>query len=96
MRDVTECNNYQNGNCTKWGANGKCDPTTIDMFEERIRQCAMDAVCEHESYYGNFYFYLTDEDIIAIKAGKVLYDRGEYGIFLAYKKEALHEDNSCS
>lgn len=92
MRDVTKCSLYKNGHCQKWRENGKCDPSTIDWFKDRISQCEMGAVCENGSIFGNECFYLTDEDIDALKAGKVLYYVDEYGIFLAYKKEDPNHD----
>lgn len=88
MRDVTECSLYKDGHCTKWRKNGKCHPSSADWFDEHLDQCEMNAMCEHNSIFGNSYFYLTDEDIDALKAGKVLFDVDEYGVFLAYKKEA--------
>ena len=92
MRDVTECSKYQNGSCTRWSKNAKCSPSASDWFEDRVSQCDINAVCEHDSFYGNDYLYVTDEDIDALKAGKVLFRVGEYGVFIAYKKEAPNDE----
>lgn len=74
--------------CSKWGnKNDKCEPMTIDFFQEgEIDQCEMEQVCRKCSLYGNDFIIITDEDIEALKNGKVLYWVDEYGTFLAYKK----------
>lgn len=61
---------------------------TLDDFEAHIlRQCEIDQVANKCSIFGNDFICLTDEDIEALKNNKVLYTVGEYGLFLAYRKE---------
>lgn len=61
---------------------------TLDDFEAHIlRQCEIDQVTDKCSMFGNDFIFLTDEDIEALKNNKVLYACGEYGLFLAYRKE---------
>ena len=83
----TPCQFYKNGNCTKWLADRKCEPSNNCWFTDGFDQCDINAVCAKSSIYGNDYFYLTDRDIEALKAGKILYFTDEYGMFIAYKKE---------
>lgn len=84
MRD--KCKNYKNKKCLKWCKKIECSPTTISEFDEKLRMCEIDEVCEKSSIFGNSLFLLTDDDIDALKNGKVLFDVEEYGIFIAYKK----------
>lgn len=74
--------------CAKWGdKRNKCIPSTIDMFESgKLQQCEINQVCRKCSIFGSDFILLTDEDIEALKNGKVLYLIDEYGTFLAYKK----------
>ena len=46
----------------------------------------MNQMCCESSLHGNYYFYVTDEDIEALKNGKVLFYVDEYGMFIGYKK----------
>lgn len=85
MRDSNECTLYKDGHCTKWRENGKCRPSSVDWLDERLCVCDIGAMCAKSSAFGNDYFYITDEDIAALKAGKVLYRRSEYAIFIGYK-----------
>lgn len=91
MREVNECSLYKDGHCTKWRKNGKCRPSTEDWLDERLDVCDINAMCEKSSIFGNEYYYVTDEDIEALKSGKVLYKRSEYGIFIGYMPETGDE-----
>lgn len=88
MRDTTKCPLYENGNCKKRNIKGRCNPVTADLFQDRFSQCNMDNVCQCCSIYGNDFFFLTDEDIDALKSGKILYCVEEYGVFLVYKEKS--------
>lgn len=81
--------------CAKWGnKNDKCKPMTIDDFcEGELTQCEMDQVCRRCSIFGNDFIIITDEDIEALKNGKVLYRIDEYGLFLVIRKEKTNEDS---
>lgn len=81
--------------CSKWGnRNNKCEPVTLEAFREEVDQCEMEQVCQNCSIYGNDFVLITDEDIEALKNGKVLYWIDEYGTFLAYKKGENDEFSS--
>ena len=89
--DLPECDCRCGKNmdrCSKWGdARHKCVPMTIDNFlEESLDRCEIDQVCRNCSIFGNDLIAITDEDIEALKQGKVLYKLDEYGLFLVYKK----------
>lgn len=74
--------------CSKYKVSGmKCKPYTISDFEETFEHCDMEQVCRKGSIYGNQRVIITDEDIEALKSGKVLCLIDEYGTFIAYKKE---------
>lgn len=70
------------------GEHNKCCPITINDFDpEQLAQCEIEQVCRKCSIFGNDLILITDNDIEALKNGKVLYKISEYGTFLAYKKE---------
>ena len=81
------CELCKNGKCRKWQKERVCTPTTISEFYERLRVCDIDEVCEKSSIFGNALFVLDDDDIEALKGGKVLFDIDEYRTFIAYKKD---------
>lgn len=43
------------------------------------------------SPYGNFFYTIDKDDIKALKSGKILYSRDEYGIAIRYKSTATEE-----
>lgn len=75
--------------CAKWGDKRmKCEPFTLGSFQNsNILECEMGQVCRKCSIFGNDFILLTNKEIEALKAGKVLYIVGEYGTFLAYGGE---------
>ena len=77
---------YANGNCI--GSNRKCNVTEEmikSWFEETLAPIDLLDTCPNQSAFGNSFFAITDEDILALKSGKVLFVRGEYGLFLKYE-----------
>lgn len=86
------CPHLDNGNCTKYQNRPMCEQmngVTPDGF--RLGQCDADEMCQNYSPWGNYRYIITDDDIEALKAGRVLYDVDEYGTFLIYqpsRKEA--------
>ena len=84
-----ECPGYmKNGRCK--GNNRPCRVTKENIeswFDETLKPIDLLDVCPEQSAFGNNFFVLTDKDIEALKTGKVLFVREEYGVFLKYKGE---------
>lgn len=82
-----ECPGYmKNGRCK--GNNRPCRVTKEDIeswFDETLKPIDLLDVYPEQSAFGNNFFVLTDKDIEALKTGKVLFVREEYGVFLKYK-----------
>ena len=72
--------------CTKYGTGCKCSPSEIDWFDEPMQVCEIDEACRKGSIFGNYYFTITEEQLEALKDGKVLYVVDEYGMFIALEK----------
>ena len=87
VKERADCSFYKNGMCNKWRKEHKCCPTLIEKFDEVFSTCEIGETCERESIFGNYLYRLTDEDIDALKAGKVLFSVDEYGVFIAYQKK---------
>lgn len=56
-------------------------------FDNELSSIAPEEIEEKGSVFGNFYFGVTAEQLEELKAGRVLYSRDEYGIFLALVDE---------
>ena len=82
-----KCPGYmKNGCCT--GNNRPCSVTKKDIeswFDETLDPIDLLDVCPQQSLFGNSFFVITDKDIEALKTGKVLFVREEYGVFLKYE-----------
>lgn len=82
-----KCPGYMpNGRCK--GNNRKCRVTKEDIeswFDETLKPIDLLDVCPEQSVFGNNFFVITDKDIEALKTGKVLFVREEYGVFLKYE-----------
>lgn len=82
---MKECK-YKNekGCCTQVNANRKCENyiSSSEWFDDSMRICDVDEVCENRSPFGNNYFKITKEQLKALKKGKVLYYVDEYGTFI--------------
>ncbi len=87
-----ECPGYmKNGRCK--GNNRSCRVTKENIeswFDETLKPIDLLDVCPEQSVFGNNFFVLTDKDIEALKTGKVLFVREEYGVFLKYEGEQNH------
>ena len=82
------CYGENGDDCSKWSSPyTKCKPSTLEWCDTQFQHCDMNQMCCESSVYGNYYFYVTDEDIEALKNGKVLFYVDEYGMFIGYKKE---------
>lgn len=81
------CPGYmKNGRCK--GNNRACRVTKEAIeswFDETLKTIDLLDVCPNQSLFGNSYFRITDKDIDALKSGKVLFIRDEYGVFLKYE-----------
>lgn len=82
-----KCPGYsKNGKCI--GDNRKCNVTEEmikSWFDETFAPIDLIDTCPNQSPFGNSFFVIGDEDIQALKDGKVLFVRGEYGLFLKYE-----------
>lgn len=87
LEKVEDCEFYKNGRCAKFGniRMPRCGPATMMWFVERFEVIEMSAVCRNDSVFGNNYFVITDEEIEALKNGKVLFKLDEYGTVIAYR-----------
>lgn len=81
-----ECDLYENGMCCTYRKKHKCQPASAEWFDEKFETIEMADVCRNGSLFGNDFFALTDDDINALKEGKVLFYLDEYGTFIAYKR----------
>lgn len=81
-----ECDCYIDGICCKMLKRYKCQPASVEWFDEKFEVIEMADVCRNGSIFGNAYFAITDDDIKALKEGKVLFDLDEYGTLIAYKR----------
>lgn len=87
-----ECPGYMKNGCCK-GNNRPCRVTKEDIeswFDETLKPIDLLDVCRKQSVFGNNFFILTDKDIEALETGKVLFVRGEYGVFLKYEGGQNH------
>ena len=88
---MSKCRFEIDGKCTKWRHKSKCKPSQTDYCDEPLTIVEPDRMCEEASIFGNYYFYITEEQIEALRNGKALYSRDEYGTFIAFKKEGEKE-----
>lgn len=77
----------ENGRCNKYGCKYKCEPSSINWFDDNMEVIEIDQVCRKSSIFGNYFYAITKKQIEALLAGKVLYDCDEYGMFIALKPE---------
>lgn len=82
-----KCPGYlKNGRCK--GNNRACRVTKEEIeswFDETFKPIDVLDVCQEQSIFGNSFFTISDEDVQALKSGKILFVREEYGIFLKYE-----------
>ena len=65
----------------------ECKPSTIDWCNEPVKMIPVDCICKYASYWGNSYYFITEEQLEELKNGKVIYVYdGEYSNFIAVKK----------
>lgn len=57
------------------------------VFEDELLSIAPEEIEENASIFGNFCFGVTAEQLEELKAGRVLFSRGEYGVFFALVDE---------
>lgn len=62
-------------------------PEWKPVFEDELSSIAPEEIEENSSLFGNFCFGVTAEQLEELKAGRVLFHRDEYGIFLALVDE---------
>lgn len=84
-----ECVFWNNEECEKYSGFGKrteCKKFDIRDFDRGLYDIDMIEVCKESSIYGNRYFSITEENIEALRAGKVLCSIDEYGMFIALRQ----------
>ena len=85
---MKECDLYSLGKCKKWDGRNKCRPSNESWFDDpdKLEVIEMDEMCRRGSIFGNSFFKITKEQLKALKDGKVLFNRDEYGTFIALDK----------
>lgn len=56
-------------------------------FSDKLSSITPEEIEENASIFGNFCFGVTEKQLKELKAGRVLFDTGEYGIFFALVDE---------
>lgn len=81
------------GRCRKSQNHRKCEKceSNISWFDDELKACDVDEVCRRDSIFGNTYYKITEEQIEALRNGKVLYDIGEYGTFIILDRSENNE-----
>lgn len=73
--------------CKKFDPKIQCVPSDISWCDERLQTIEANEMCRYSSIFGNYFFFINDEDIESLKQGKVLCKIDEYGMFIAYREE---------
>lgn len=83
------CPLYFDGKCGK-DRRRKCKPATREWFEygESFGIIDENDMCWRGSPFGNFYIQITNEDIEALKSGKILSFLDKYGIFVGFVEDS--------
>ena len=82
---MKECDLYSLGKCRKLDGRQKCRPSNESWFDDpdKLEVIEVDEVCRKSSIFGNAFFKITKEQLQALSEGKVLFNRDEYGTFIA-------------
>lgn len=70
----------------------KCDDYPDTWIYDDLKAIEKYEVCPKCSDLGNYFYTITEDDIAALRDGKVLCDVGEYGIFVRLKKEEKQDE----
>ena len=92
-----KCWLYRDGRCAKFDARRKCTPSDMSWFDEeygRLQIIEPAEMCKQSSIFGNNFFLIDDEQLEALKQGKVLFDIAEYGTFIALKRSIEADEDS--
>lgn len=83
------CDLFKDGHCTKYRKNGVCIPSEVTWCDEPMMVIEANQICRQSSIFGNYLLCITEEQIEALRNGKVLRnkDAEEYNVFIALKKE---------
>ena len=60
-----------------------CDGNGNQLCDEPFEVIERREMCSRSSIFGNYYLQLTEENIEALRNGKVLYAKGEYGVLVS-------------
>ncbi len=82
-----ECVWCRDGSCYRKGRVRRCKPSDESWFNfaKPVQQLWIDQMCEFQNPLNNEVLYITEDDIQALKSGKILAYHGE--IFIALKEE---------
>ena len=65
----------------------RCTPLSLDACDEPVDMIQPVDMCANQSNWGNTYNYVTEEDIEALKSGKIIYiNDGEYCHFIEFRQ----------
>lgn len=81
-----ECKFLKDGKCTIGGNKYDCEPSSIEWFKDKMKVVEIEDVCRTGSIFGNYYIGITEEQLDALKHGKILYHFDEYGTFIGLVK----------
>lgn len=96
MGEPRKCEYNKDGKCLRWGSgliSKECESLSASFVSNEhfctdyFQVHEAEDICRVGSTRGNEFVYITDQDIEALKAGKVLFGEDEYGLFLKYKGE---------
>lgn len=71
----------------------RCEPFSMEEIKQfaQVGFNRIDAskVCNSQLKFGNYYYYISKDDIKALQAGQVLFGQtnNEYGIFIVFRQD---------
>lgn len=94
-KERPECKWYRSGKCIHTGRRKWCRPSNEDWFRQFAKPLHgvwADRVCELENPMFPAYFRITEEDIRALREGKVLTIASPAPFFIAF----MEENDGCA
>lgn len=81
-----ECELYSDSRCSR-DRRRKCKPSSLEWLDDSVEVIEPNQMCCKGSIFGNYYIGVTEEQLEALKNGKVLFTLNEYGIFIGLRKD---------